>query len=196
MNIRPELTAISTKHSKSAEILLGMACEADIILDYGCGTCRNMGYLLDNGVDASVLCGTDIPAQLEAQKEKMEAMRNKGCTIATAPEFTSNYFDFILCSHVLNVIEDDSVKIAVLSDIKRLLVNSGTAIIEVRTVKDVEGAKTKEAYKDGYIIKKGSAYTYQEGITKEKMEHLCSLAGLKVIEHIFNNSKHIIVVTK
>ena len=97
---------------------------------------------------------------------------------------------------MLNVIEDDSVKQMVVKDIADLLAEGGKAIIEVRTAHDVESAKTKEAYKAGWLIKKGSAYTYQEALSNDKLENLCTNAGLKVVNHISNSSKHIIVVEK
>lgn len=194
MNIKPELTAISTKHSKSAEMVAKMMTDDSTILDYGCGTGRNMTYLLEQG--ACSLCGTDIPEQLKAQEAKHDALMEQGCLIMESFYYASNSFDLILCSHVLNVIEDDSVKQMVVKDIANLLAEGGKAIIEVRTAHDVESAKTKEAYKAGWLIKKGSAYTYQEALSKDKLENLCTSAGLKVVNHISNSSKHIIVVEK
>ena len=194
VNLRPELTAISTKHSKSAEMIAKLMTDDSTILDYGCGTGRNMTYLLEQG--ACSLCGTDIPEQLKAQEAKHSELMEKGCLIMENIYFADSNFDLILCSHVLNVIEDDQIKIGVLTDIARMLKNGGKAVIEVRTAHDVESAKTKEAYKDGWLIKKGSAYTYQEAISKAKMEMLCRAAGLKVVDHICNSSKHIVVVEK
>lgn len=194
MNIKPELTAISTKHSKSAEMVAKMMTDDSTILDYGCGTGRNMTYLLEQG--AYSLCGTDIPEQLKAQEVKHNALMEQGCLIMESFYYASNSFDLILCSHVLNVIEDDSVKQMVVKDIANLLAEGGKAIIEVRTAHDVESAKTKEAYKAGWLIKKGSAFTYQEALSKDKLENLCTSAGLKVVSHISNSSKHIIVVEK
>ena len=193
-NVKPELTAISTRHSKSAEMIAEMAQgNTEFVLDYGCGTGRNMNYLLSSGI---ISCGCDIPEQLESQHDKHLELMEKGCLIMEAKYFGDNQFGFILCSHVLNVIYDDQVKIAVLSDIHRLLADNGVAVIEVRTQKDVESAKTKEACGNGYVVKKGSSYTYQEGISKAKMEMLCRNAGLKVVSHVCNSSRHIIVVSK
>lgn len=194
MNIRPELTAISTKHSKSTEMIAKLMTDDSTILDYGCGTGRNMTYLLEQG--ACSLCGTDIPEQLKAQEAKHAELMEKGCLIMESFYYAKDSFDLILCSHVLNVIEDDQTKIAVLTDIADLLKEGGKAVIEVRTAHDVESAKTKEAYKDGWLIKKGGAYTYQEGISKAKMEMLCRAAGLIVTAHTCNSSKHIVVVEK
>ena len=76
LNIRPELTAISIKHSKSAEMLAEMAHNTDgFVLDYGCGTGRNMNYLLSQGI---VSCGCDIQEQLDAQADKHLALMEKG----------------------------------------------------------------------------------------------------------------------
>lgn len=193
-NVKPELTAISTRHSKSAEMIAEMAQgSAEFVLDYGCGTGRNMNYLLSSGI---ISCGCDIPEQLESQHDKHLELMEKGCLIMEAKYFGDNQFGFILCSHVLNVVYDDQVKIAILSDIHRLLTDNGVAVIEVRTQKDVESAKTKEACGNGYVVKKGSSYTYQEGISKAKMEMLCRNAGLKIVSHVCNSSRHIIVVSK
>lgn len=194
MNIKPELTAISTKHSKSAEMIAKLMTDDSTILDYGCGTGRNMTYLLEQG--AYSLCGTDIPEQLKAQEAKHSELMEQGCLIMESFYYAKNSFDLILCSHVLNVIEDDSVKQMVVKDIADLLAEGGKAVIEVRTAHDVESAKTKEAYKAGWLIKKGSAYTYQEALSKDKLENLCTSAGLKVVNHICNSSKHIVVVEK
>ena len=193
-NVKPELTAISTRHSKSAEMIAEMAQgSTEFVLDYGCGTGRNMNYLLSSGI---ISCGCDIPEQLDVQHDKHLELMEKGCLIMEAKYFGDNQFGFILCSHVLNVVYDDQVKIAILSDIHRLLTDNGIAVIEVRTQKDVESAKTKEACGNGYVVKKGSSYTYQEGISKAKMEMLCRNAGLKVVSHVCNSSRHIIVVSK
>ena len=194
INLRPELTAISTKHSKSARMIANLMTDDSTILDYGCGTGRNMAYLLEQG--AHCLCGTDIPEQLKAQEAKHNALREKGCLIMDSAYYASNSIDLILCSHVLNVIESDSVKQNVVNDIADLLAKGGKAIIEVRTAHDIESAKTKEACGNGYAIKKGSAYTYQEAISKAKLEDLCKNAGLKIVDHICNSSKHIITVEK
>ena len=83
-----------------------------------------------------------------------------------------------------------------MADIFQKLKEGGKAIIEVRTKQDVEGAKTKEKYGDGWKIKKGSSFTYQEGITKEKMINLVSSVGFKIEEHIYNSSRHIVVASK
>ena len=195
INIKSYLTAISTNRSKSAEIISHLMNENTTILDYGCGTGRNMDYLIKQG--ACSLCGTDIPEQLEAQKEKHDTLRDKGCFIAPINYFAPSNFNLVLCSYVLNVIEHDLFKVNVIKDIYRVLTIGGKAVIEVRTRKDVENIKTKQAYNNGYLVKKGNNTTYQEAISKSKMIELCWLAGFKkIVSHVCNSSKHYIIVEK
>ena len=194
-----ENTAIDTKHSKSASKIVEMIKEGnklgDKLLDYGCGTGRNIRYIMDK-TNNIIIDGTDIIEQLKKQHDKHDILRKKGVYINVSNNIKNNYYNYVLCSHVLNVIESDDIKLTVLQNIHNKLVNNGIAIIEVRTKNDVESAKTKEKYGNGYKIKKGNSFTYQEAITKEKMETLVKNAGFEILEHIFNASNHIIIIRK
>ena len=194
VKFKPELTAIDTRNSKSAEIVTEIATTETKVLDYGCGTGRNIKYIKNN--TPAIVHGCDIPEQLEKEKEKHSKLMDERTVIAPATELENEAYDVVLNSHVLNVIESDEVKKIVVADIFQKLKEGGKAIIEVRTKQDVEGAKTKEKYGDGWKIKKGSSFTYQEGITKEKMVNLLSTVGFKIEEHIYNSSRHIVVASK
>lgn len=194
VKFNPELTAIDTRNSKSAEMVTEVATEETKVLDYGCGTGRNIKYIKNN--TPAKVDGCDIMEQLEKEKEKHSKLMDERTVIAPATELENESYDVVLSSHVLNVIESDEVKKIVVADIFQKLKEGGKAIIEVRTKQDVEGAKTKESYGDGWKIKKGSSFTYQEGITKEKMVNLVSSVGFKIEEHIYNSNRHIIQVIK
>lgn len=194
VKFNPELTAIDTRNSKSAEMVVEVATAETKVLDYGCGTGRNIKYIKNN--TPAIVHGCDIPEQLEKEKEKHSKLMDERTIIAPASELENEAYDVVLNSHVLNVIESDEVKKIVVADIFQKLKEGGKAVIEVRTKSDVEGAKTKEKYGDGWKIKKGSSFTYQEGITKEKMINLVSSVGFKIEEHIYNSSRHIIQVVK
>lgn len=190
----PENTAIDTNFSSSAAMMLPNLKENTTVLDYGCGTGRNMKFLLEKS-DA-IICGTDIDAQLEKQKEKHNILREKGCIIDSSEKIKDNQFKYVLNSHVLNVVESDEVKQFIVGDIYSKLEKGGKAFIEVRTKKDVENAKTKQPYGSGWKIKCKGGFTYQEGISKEKMISLLSNVGFTIEKHIFNNSKHIVIASK
>ena len=191
----PENTAIDTRNSKSAVMVADKVKENTKVLDYGCGTGRNIKYILEK-TNAIVVDGTDIIQQLKKEKAKHDILREKGSLIELSEKLPSNYYDIILNSHVLNVVEKDEIKENILADMYDKLLEGGTAIIEVRTKKDIEGAKTKEPYGDGWKIKKGNSFTYQEAISKQKIETLVKNAGFEIVEHLFNTSNHIIIIRK
>ena len=126
--------------------------------------------------------------------EKMAYFKNQGATVTTSDKLESGY-EFMLNSHVLNVVMDDVKKI-IIDDMYRLLAKNGKLVIQVRTESDVASAKSKEKYGDGWLIKKGKETTYQEGITKEKMHRMLTGAGFKIINHRFTKSIHMVEVTK
>lgn len=192
----PQNTAIDTHHSKSAEKVASLAEDDSKILDYGCGTGRNIRFIRYNS-DATRIDGTDIPEQLEKESEKLNKLDNIYRTeILQLTEVSNDFYDLVLSSHVLNVIESDEMKKFVIQDIYNKLDKGGKAVIEVRTKSDIESAKTKEPHGEGWKIKKGNSFTYQEAITKEKMKHLVTSVGFEIEEHIFNSSRHMVTVAK
>lgn len=199
LNFRPELTAMNVKReSESARYLLALTEEKSSpkILDYGCGLGRNMSFILNHS-EAAAVDGCDTADQVENLKkdnEKSKYFMRKNCIITTSNNLTKTY-DFILSSHVLNVVLDD-VKQIILNDMYKLLSVGGSAVIQVRTRKDVESSKTKVPFSTGWMIKKGKHTTFQEAISKEKMEALVCAAGFKIKKHIFNSSIHLLEVTK
>lgn len=200
IKITPEVTAMNvSRESESARQLVKLIQldKKDVknVLDYGCGLGRNIKYLLKNTNCLVDGCDTEEQVKnINKDTEKMAYFKSQSTTVTTSDKLENKY-DFILNSHVLNVVMDDVKKIIV-DDIYRLLKNNGKAVIQVRTESDVTSAKTKEKYGDGWLIKKGKDTTYQEGITKEKMQDLLTNAGFKIINHRFTKSIHMVEVEK
>lgn len=200
VKITPEVTAMNvTRESESARQLAKMiqlqGNHAFDVLDYGCGLGRNIKYLLEN--TNCFVDGCDTEEQIKninKDVEKMAYFKNQSSTITTSDKLEGGY-EFMLNSHVLNVVMDDVKKIIV-EDMYRLLAKNGKLVIQVRTESDVASAKSKEKYGDGWLIKKGKETTYQEGITKEKMQKLLTDAGFKIINHKFTKSIHMVEVVK
>lgn len=200
IKITPEVTAMNvTRESESARQLARLikleGNKAYEVLDYGCGLGRNIKYLLENTNCFVDGCDTEEQVKnISKDAEKMAYFKNQASTITTSDKLEGGY-EFMLNSHVLNVVMDDVKKI-IIDDMYRLLAKNGKLVIQVRTESDVASAKSKEKYGDGWLIKKGKDTTYQEGITKEKMHRMLTGAGFKIISHRFTKSIHMVEVTK
>lgn len=200
VKITPEVTAMNvTRESESARQLAKLikleGNKAYEVLDYGCGLGRNIKYLLENTNCFVDGCDTEEQVKnINKDAEKMAYFKNQASTITTSDKLEGGY-EFMLNSHVLNVVMDDVKKI-IIDDMYKLLAKNGKLVIQVRTESDVASAKSKEKYGDGWLIKKGKDTTYQEGITKEKMHRMLTGAGFKIINHRFTKSIHMVEVTK
>ena len=203
MQISPESTAMNvTRESESARQLvkiMRLAGDSDVanVLDYGCGLGRNINYMY-NETGNYYIDGCDTQKQVNNIKkdtQKMDKFNSLGMVITTSDKLKKESYDYVLNSHVLNVVPDD-VKKVIVDDIYSLLVKGGKAVIQVRTASDVETATSKVKSGDGWLIKKGKKTTYQEGITQEKMVDLLTGAGFTIINHRFTKSIHMVEIVK
>ena len=209
VKITPEVTAMNvSRESESARQLVKMmqldSKEEPMVLDYGCGLGRNMLYMKKETENHNIFAhihGTDTDEQIK-NIENSSNYNKLNPLVGRLKIYDNEYlkinnskYDYILSSHVLNVVMDDVKKI-IIEDMYRHLEVGGKAVIQVRTESDVTSAKTKEKYGDGWLIKIGKDTTYHEGITKEKMHKLLTDAGFKIINHRFTKSIHMVEVVK
>lgn len=194
VEFKAENTAIDTNQSYTAKLVVENLSDGDKVLDYGCGTGRNMRYIKNNTDDSVVVEGCDIANQLVRNAHKHEELRKSGMDIFEDVNTPKEKYNIVLNSHVLNVIPSDDIKQLVVNNIYDALVDGGIALIEVRTKSDVEGAKHKVPFGDGWHITKTN--TYQETLTKEKMQRLALNAGFEIKEHVCKSTRHYMLVQK
>jgi 2-polyprenyl-3-methyl-5-hydroxy-6-metoxy-1,4-benzoquinol methylase len=207
VEITPEVTAMAIRRESESARKIVKVMEEDekeepTILDYGCGLGRNMLYIKEKTIKKYAhIHGTDTDNQIK-NIEKSKNYKELNPTVGRLRIHDNKYlkqnkskYDYILSSHVLNVVTDD-IKEEILKDMHYHLADDGKIIIQVRTRSDVESALSKQKYGDGWLIKKGKYTTYQEGITQEKMATLLAGAGFKIEEHTYNSTTHMVVATK
>lgn len=196
VEFKPENTAIDTNQSYTAKMIVENILDGDKVLDYGCGTGRNMRYIKNNSDARNIVVeGCDIADQLVRNAHKHEELKKNGMDVFEDVNTPKEKYNIVLNSHVLNVIPSDEIKQQVVNNIYDALVDGGHALIEVRTKSDVEGAKHKIPFGDGWHMTKTN--TYQESLTKEKMERLALNAGFEIEEHVFSKStRHYMIVQK
>lgn len=195
VEFKPENTAIDNNQSHTAKLVVENLSDGDKILDYGCGTGRNMRYIKNNTNASDIVVeGCDIADQLVRNAHKHEELKNKGMNVFEDVNTPKEKYNIALNSHVLNVIPSDEIKQLVVNNIYDALVDGGIALIEVRTKSDVESAKHKVPFGDGWHITKTN--TYQETLTKEKMQRLVLNAGFEIKEHVCKSTRHYMLVQK
>ena len=182
--IKPEKTAIKTGVSNGTKYICNtFSKNNNKILDYGAGKLRNSKYLSELNFDVSVL-----DTQEQVKGWDLDFVKKKFSNIYTTNSDINEKFDIILCSFVLNVIEDESVRQNILNKISDLLVKNGVAIIEVRGERFVKTAKTIKSYKDGYILGSGQIKTFQKPYNRETFYNLLSSEKKFFIKDIITNS--------
>lgn len=151
----PELTAIHRKTpSLPVRLALKECLVKSVILDYGCGTGRDVRFLRYKGYKT-----TGWDPFYSAQK------------ILSHEKYLS-----IFCTYVLNVVFRTN-RLTILKDIRYLLASSGTAIISVRSAKEIEEKAMMQKwrrYKDGWLTKRN---TFQKGFTSTELAILLRKNG-------------------
>lgn len=187
--ISVEKTAINRGVSMSCKIVEEMENTSyKDVLDYGAGKLRNAKYLNSKGFCVDVL---DTP--LQTSKWGYGDFFEVGFVYDDVNKITKTY-DAVLCSFVLNVVPDRDDRVSILKDIKRLLKDTGVAIIETRSDKDIANSKTAQVYRDGYLMGNGKVKTFQRAINKAELIEMSKEAGLRVVDGYDSSDSSIVAL--
>lgn len=118
------------------------------ILDHGCGTGRHVKYLTDQGFE---VIGTDFSQKAIKEAKKLCLSAKFVVSDMSVVPFDNNFFDAIICSHLIQHGLKESRKKAI-SEMKRTLKPKG--LILIRTTSRTQKSKS---YKQG---KKIEPFTY------------------------------------
>lgn len=188
--ISVEKTAINRGVSMSCRMIeeKGNTSYKDV-LDYGAGKLRNAKHLNSKGFCVDVL---DTP--LQTSKWGYEDFFQVGFIYDDVNEITKTY-DAILCSFVLNVIPEREDRVSILKDIKKLLKDTGFAVVETRSGKDIAQSKTAQAYRDGYLMGNGKVKTFQKSINGLELVKMSQEAGLTVTDVMTGSDSSLVVLS-
>lgn len=154
--IKAENTAIKTGVSTGTKYVNKNFENSNSVLDFGAGKLRNSLFLHDNGFKVDIY---DIPEQIN--KLTVQNLSKIDTVYSKINEIEDSY-DIVMCSFVINVIEDVNIRKDIIKNIEKFLKKDGHAIIEVRKKNFLKTAKTKIAYKDGYLLGNGRIKTFQK----------------------------------
>lgn len=187
--IKPENTAISNGTSKNMRELVEFLDKDIEILDFGSGKLRNSNYLNKTGFKNVSILDTPIQVSKYSQEEK-EKFKNV---------FINNIegkYDLILCNYVLNVIPNKLEREEIIKDIYLHLKDKGIALFEVRTNYDINCAKNKMKYLDGFLIGKGNIKTFQKPYELKEIVVILNSHHFKVIRAKEDKSSICVIVKK
>lgn len=193
MLVKSERTAITNGVSKSAKLINKYINKDKTILDYGCGKLRNSIYLLNGGFKVSICDTEDQFINLE-KNDKFNTLLAKfeDKFICDGQLNTDKEFDIILNSFVLNVVDKKTRK-RILDNIRLILNKDGYLFIEVRTLQDIENAKYKTPFEDGFLMGNNYTKTFQKAFDIDELEHYLKQNGFKV-HYIKDTNKSIILI--
>lgn len=180
-----EKTAITTGVCKSA-VLLSQELETNTkLLDYGAGKLRNTNYL-------NQVCPSDI---LDTPKQ-LEGLTYEHKSYTRAIDLAQDYYDFVLCSFVLNVVLDIYERDAIILSILHTLKPGGVAYIEVRGTKGILSNKNLLPHEDGYIVGSNKVRTFQKPYTLEDLQAYLSAFPYSKLNFRKESDSVIAIITK
>lgn len=136
------------------QIMKGRYTAADIILDAGCGSGRNMFWFLQNGYYINGI-DTNMVA-IEELQEKFRELSSRFAVAAVEDSgFADNHFNHIICSAVLHFAKNTAHFKLMLKEMVRILKPGGTMFI--RMTSDIGIEEKVKLIADGvYTIPDGS----------------------------------------
>jgi 2-polyprenyl-3-methyl-5-hydroxy-6-metoxy-1,4-benzoquinol methylase len=163
-----------------------------VVLDYGCGKFR---YTIPLSRKVKRVYAVDSSFQIEREQHiasrrttlREYARRHLGNV--SVSEITSKIwrrqrFDFVLCSNVLSVIPQESVRLKVLRELGSVLKTNGLLLVstQFRNTHFKQWRNDPEAIwiRDGWLVKRARRASFYAILPPTKLRQLCRAAGLVV----------------
>ena len=177
-------------------------------LDYGCGKCRyskqlnektSQLVLVDSEVQISrkqMIHGRKVSVKEFADLE----LRNAKVYTIEDDEWKRIHYDFVLCTNVLSAIPSICERDTVLRNIAHVLKNDGVSLISVQYrnsyFSTYSSGANSQRYEDGWIVKRGNAYSFYGIIMPDKLAEMCTQAGLTVVDRYQKDGSVYLLVSK
>ena len=133
------------------QIMKNRYLDTDLILDAGCGTGRNLSFILNLGLNIE---GCDMDEQSISMLESYYP--DEKLTVAELDKlpYKTSHFNHIVCSAVLHFAKDETHFLNIINELHRVIKPKGTLFIRMTSIFGLESEVIK---KDGqYLLPDGS----------------------------------------
>ncbi|MDG1332634.1 MAG: class I SAM-dependent methyltransferase [Crocinitomicaceae bacterium] len=159
------------------QLLKGRVNSESKILDAGCGSGRNIHYLIENNLNVS---GVDANAEVIHQLRENYPKTKHRFHYSTLEDFTSSdRFDFVICNAVLHFARDHEHFSKMFASLISLLSKNG--ILFIRMTSDI-GLDLHQNGRDGVFDLSDGSERYL--ITRERINELLKEYDLSLIEPV------------
>ena len=159
------------------QLLKGRIDETSSILDAGCGSGRNIHYLIERGVDVTAI---DPNAQVIHQLRELYPKISERFIVSSIEDFSSSApFDFIICNAVLHFAQDHAHFDEMFSSLIQLLAKDG--VLFIRMTSDI-GISLPSFSENGVNVLPDGSTRYL--ITRDRMDELISEYSLSLLEPV------------
>ncbi len=179
-DIAYHLSSSKTKPNKiMRENILPFLQEQDVkrVLDYGCGK-----YLRDSSFLAKhnfIVDAVDIEEQVQRiDQEKAQLIHN------VSTEITNNNYDAALLNFVIQVLPTEKQREEILEKVYEAIKKDGYLVLSLRNPRDIKHCVKANGtpFNDGFLMKKGSYYTFVRGYEREEIENMLDSFNLRVVQ--------------
>lgn len=159
------------------QLLKGRIDPESKILDAGCGSGRNIHYLIHNNFDVS---GMDINLEaIHRLKSQYPDLQNNFHTSSLESFHSNLQFDFIICNAVLHFARDHEHFSKMFSSLIKLLAKGG--VLFIRMTSDIGLSLDSEGQNGVHLLPDG---TKRYLISRDQVDSLISEHSLSLIEPV------------
>jgi ubiquinone/menaquinone biosynthesis C-methylase UbiE len=167
------------------QILKGRYQKADLVLDAGCGSGRNLQYFHESGIAFHAI---DRNAEHIASLQAYYPEFKKHFQVASLEQipFSDAIFDHILCNAVLHFAESETHFKAMFSELVRVLKKGGSVFIRMTSDIGIEGKPTHLQNGVYYLPDDSERFL----LTRELLNEMLSTHKLSLAEPIKSTNVH------
>jgi SAM-dependent methyltransferase len=203
--ILPHLSAIAPKNANPSRAVT-KAIQAlkqfkvRHVCEIGCGLLANTPHILRSFQKVILTDRKEQLPRIEAELKSLESKYSSFEGFVNNSDLSQyiNYFDAAIIINVLHILPTPKHRLSLLKAVNRTLKHNGIAFVDVPRNEYYYRAlvKTATKYNDGYIMRRGSVFTFYRNMDFDELEELTQKAGFTIHQRVYIDHRNSLVVRK